>query len=129
MEPPSTSTHRVSPPPLLFFFSLCYDFLFQCPFFFNDYFGPRLIYHLHSLIARSSLGLSLVAPNLDPSLPLSLSSSPSPSLRLQSFFLLQSYFDKLTLVSNAAAVMSLNGLDSPAVLEAYQTALTEAGGW
>ncbi|XHG04685.1 hypothetical protein AWENTII_007935 [Aspergillus wentii] len=25
--------------------------------------------------------------------------------------------------------MSLNGLDNPAVLEAYQTALTEAGGW
>ena len=31
--------------------------------------------------------------------------------------------------SNAAPVMSLNGLDDPAVIEAYQTALAEAGGW
>ena len=32
--------------------------------------------------------------------------------------------------SNALlVVMSLNGLDNPDVLEAYQSALTEAGGW
>lgn len=31
--------------------------------------------------------------------------------------------------SNVLLAMSLNGLDNPTVLEAYQTALTEAGGW
>src|SRR5699024_3156058 len=35
-----------------------------------------------------------------------------------------------SLGSNALlVVMSLNGLDNPDVLEAYQSALTEAGGW
>lgn len=33
------------------------------------------------------------------------------------------------LPSNAAPVMSLNGLDDPSVIDAYQTALAEAGGW
>ena len=31
--------------------------------------------------------------------------------------------------SNVLVAMSLNGLDNPTVLEAYQTVLTEAGGW
>jgi hypothetical protein len=31
--------------------------------------------------------------------------------------------------SNVLLAMSLNGLDNPTVIEAYQTALTEAGGW
>jgi hypothetical protein len=30
---------------------------------------------------------------------------------------------------DAVPAMSLNGLDNPTVIEAYQIALTEAGGW
>ena len=56
-----------------------------------------------------SLPLSLFSPILSFfSTPFRLSSNPSP---------------------HVVRAMSLNGLDTPAVVEAYQSALVDAGGW
>lgn len=84
-----------------------------CIFFFSSSPGPN----------RTSLVVPyfLTPPQFPPylflflsfsSFPLRLPPTPTPVSR-----------------SNVLVAMSLNGLDNPTVLEAYQTVLTEAGGW
>ena len=99
---------------LFLFFCICYFILF-----FINYFlflrGPTepdlLLFFFLPLRIPIFISLSLCI-----FLFLSSSSSSSPSHTPVSR-------------SNVLLAMSLNGLDNPTVLEAYQTALTEAGGW
>lgn len=104
---------------LFLLFCICYFILFFINYFLfffqsgaQQYFVPDFLFFFYPS-AFLSLFLSL---RIFLFLSSSSSSSSSPSHTPVSR-------------SNVLLAMSLNGLDNPTVLEAYQTALTEAGGW